>query len=141
MPHYDALVLTLCINGFDVHKVLINPGSATNLLQLPAFKQMKHSLGMLNSVRQILSGFNGATTVTLGDVALPIKVGPVTHQVLFSIVEDLGPYNAIMGRVWLHLMKATPSTYHQMISYLTNVRQVDLLSSQLAARQCYQLSS
>ena len=22
VPHYDALVLTLCINGFDVHKVL-----------------------------------------------------------------------------------------------------------------------
>ena len=84
-------MLTLCINVFDVHKVLINPGSAKNLLQLPAFKQMKHFLGMLNSVRKILSSFNGATTVTLRDVALPIKVGSVTHQVLFSIVEDLGP--------------------------------------------------
>ena len=30
--HYDALVLTLYINGFDVHKVLVDPGSATNLL-------------------------------------------------------------------------------------------------------------
>ena len=38
VPHYDALVLTLCINGFDVHKVLIDPGNAENLLQLPAFK-------------------------------------------------------------------------------------------------------
>ena len=37
-------------------------------------------------------------------------------------------------------MKAIPSTYHQMVSYLTNTGQVDLLSSQLAARQCYQLS-
>ena len=71
MPHYDALMLTLCINGFDVHKVLVDLGSATNLLQLPAFKQMKLSLGMLNSVGRILSSFNGATTVTLGDVALP----------------------------------------------------------------------
>ena len=32
MPHYDALVLTLCISGFDVHKVLVDPGSATDLL-------------------------------------------------------------------------------------------------------------
>ena len=37
-PHYDALVLTVCINSFDVHKVLIDPGSATDLLHLPAFK-------------------------------------------------------------------------------------------------------
>ena len=37
MSHYDAIVLTLCINCFDVHKVLADPGSAANLLQLPAF--------------------------------------------------------------------------------------------------------
>ena len=36
VPHYDALVLTLCINGFDVLRVLINPVSEADLLQLPA---------------------------------------------------------------------------------------------------------
>ena len=97
-PHYDALVLTLCINGFDVYKVLVDPGSAADLLQLLAFKQMKLSLVILNSIGRILSCFNGATTVTLGDVALPVKAGPVSQQVLFLIVEDLGPYNSIMVR-------------------------------------------
>ena len=58
---------------------------------------MKLSLGVVNSVGRILFGFNGETTVTLRDVALPIKASPVTQQVLFSIVEDLGHYNAIMG--------------------------------------------
>ena len=37
MPHYDALVLTLCINGFDMHRVLMDPSSAEDLLQPPAF--------------------------------------------------------------------------------------------------------
>ena len=96
MPHYDALVFTLCISGFDVHKVLVDPGSAADLLQLPAFKQMRHSLGVLNSARRTLSGFNGATTVTLGDVTFPVRAGPVTQRVLFSVVGELGPYNAIM---------------------------------------------
>ena len=98
MPHYDALVLTLCINSFDVHRVLVDPANAANLLQLIAFKQIKLSLGVVNSVERILSGFNGATIVTLEDVELPVKAGSVTQQVLFSIVKDLGPYNAIMGR-------------------------------------------
>ena len=31
-PHHDALVLALCINNFDVHKVLIDPVSAVDLL-------------------------------------------------------------------------------------------------------------
>ena len=34
MPNFDALVLTLCINGFDVHRVLVDPGSVAYLLQL-----------------------------------------------------------------------------------------------------------
>ena len=134
MPHYNALVLTLCINGFDVHRLLVDPGSGADLLQLPSFKQMKLSSGMLNSIGQILYSFNGATIVTLEDVALPIAARPITRQILFSIVEDLGPYKAIVGRTWLHSMKAIPSTYHQTVSYLTNTGQVDLLSSQFATR-------
>ena len=79
MPHYDALVLTLYINDFDVHRVLIDPSSVVDLLQLPTFKQMKLSLCVVNSAGRILSSFNGATTVTLGDVTLPIKAGLVTQ--------------------------------------------------------------
>ena len=49
VPHYDALLLTLYINGFDVHRILIDPSSATDLLQLSAFKQIKLSVDVLNS--------------------------------------------------------------------------------------------
>ena len=42
------LVLTLCISCFDVHKVLVDPGSKADLLQLPAFNQIKLSSRMLN---------------------------------------------------------------------------------------------
>lgn len=37
-------------------------------------------------------------------------------------------------------MKATPSTYDQMVSYLTEDGQIDIFSTQLAARQCYQVA-
>ena len=125
-PHYDALVLTLCINNFDVHRVLVDPGSVTDLLHLPSFQQMKVPLDHLSLVGRILSGFNRATTLMVGDIVLSIKARPVTQQVLFLVVEDLGPYNAIVSRVWLRAMKAVPSTYHQTISYLTASGKVDL---------------
>ena len=48
-PHYDALILTLCINNFDVHRVLVDMGSAVELLHLSAFKQMKIPLSYLSS--------------------------------------------------------------------------------------------
>ena len=77
-PHHDALLLTLCINNFDVHRVLVNPGSAADLLQLPAFRQIKVPLDKLSSTVRSLSGFNGATTLTEGDIALPVKAVSVT---------------------------------------------------------------
>ena len=97
-PHYDALVLIVCINSFDVHRVLVDLGSATDLLHLPAFKQMRVPLDHLSFVGRVLSWFNGATTLTVGDIAFPVRVSPITQQVLFSVVEDLGSYNAILGR-------------------------------------------
>ena len=97
-PHYDALVLTVCIKSFDVHRVLIDPGSAADLLHLPDFNQLRVSIYRLHSSGKILSGFNGATTLSVGDITFSVKAGPVTQQVLFSVVEDLGPYNAILDR-------------------------------------------
>ena len=139
-PHYDALILTLCINNFDVHRVVVDLGRATELLHIPALMQMKVSLSHLSSAGKVLSEFNGSITLTVGHIALSVKAGPVTQQVLLSVVKDLGPYNVIVCRTWLHVMKAIPSTYHQTISYLIASRQVDLQGSQLAARRCYQLS-
>ena len=83
-------------------RVLVDPGSVADLLQLPAFRQMNISFDRLSLAGRILFGFNGVTTVTMGDIALPVKAGLVVKQVLFSIVEDPGPYNAIVGRAKLH---------------------------------------
>lgn len=86
---------------------------------------MEYSPSALENPDSILISFNGALIVSLGDVVLPIQANLVTLNVHFSVVEDLSPYNAIMGRVWLHKMKAIASTHHQMVSYLTEARQME----------------
>ena len=78
-PHYDALVLTVCINSFNVHKVLVDPGNAADLLHFPTFKQMGVPIDHLHSAGRVLSGFNGATTLSVGDIAFSVKTGPVTQ--------------------------------------------------------------
>ena len=95
-----------------MHRVLVDSASAAELLHLPAFRQMKVPLSHLGSAGRVLSKFNKATTLIVGDIALFVKVGLVTRQVLFLVVEYLGRYNAIVGWTWLHTMKAVPSTLH-----------------------------
>ena len=96
-PHEDSLVLILGVGGFEVRSVLVDLGNSADLLQMSAYKQMNYLPSALENLERLLSGFNGATTTSLGDVVLPIQASPITLNVQFSMVDDLSPYNAIMG--------------------------------------------
>nr|CAN79366.1 hypothetical protein VITISV_036684 [Vitis vinifera] len=122
---------------FDVRRILIDPGSSADLVQASVISHMGHSLTGLKNLGRILLGFNWSSTTSLGDIVLSVQAGPVTLNVQFSVVQDLIPFNVILGRTWLHYMKAIPSTYHQMVSFLTKDGQIDLYGSQLPTRQCY----
>ena len=132
--------MSLEIGDFDVWRILVDPGNSADLVQASVVSHMGHNLAGLENPGRILSGFNGSSTTSLGDIVLPVQAGPVTLNVQFSVVQELSPFNIILGRTWLHYMKAIPSTYHQMVSFLTNEGQIDLYGSQLAARQCYQIA-
>ena len=101
---------------------------------MTAYKQISYSPLTLESLGCILIEFNRATIISLGDIVLLVKVRPIVLNVKFSIVEDLSPYNAIVGCACIHKMKAIMSTYHQMVSYLTSQGQIYLHRSQLVTR-------
>ena len=119
-PHRDALILSLEIGDFDVRRILVDPGSSADLVQASVVGHMGYTLTGLENPGRILSGFNGSSTTSLGDIILPVQAGPVTLNVQFSVVQELSPFNIILGRTWLHYMKFIPSTYHPMVSFLTS---------------------
>nr|CAN82277.1 hypothetical protein VITISV_008350 [Vitis vinifera] len=123
-PHRDALILTIGVGDYDVKRISVDPSSSADLLQVAVIKRMGFKPSNLENPRRTLSGFNGSSTTSLGDV----------------ILSDLSPSNAILGCTWLHGMKVIPSTYHQRVSFITQDGQIDLYGSQLTARQCYQIA-
>ena len=96
-PHRDALILSLEIGYFDVRRILVDLGSSADLVQASVISHMGHSLTGLENPGRILSGFNGSSTTSLGDIVLPVQVGPVTLNIQFSVVQDLSPFNVILG--------------------------------------------
>ena len=71
-PHRDTLILSLGIEDFNVRRVLVDPGSSADLLQVSVVKKMGLVLSSLENPRRILLGFNGASTTFLGDIVLPV---------------------------------------------------------------------
>ena len=48
-PHEDALLLTLGISGFDIRRVLVDPGSSADLLEMSTYMQMGYSPSTLDN--------------------------------------------------------------------------------------------
>ncbi|XP_026449814.1 uncharacterized protein LOC113349979 [Papaver somniferum] len=133
--HNDPLVLTLPVSGWDVKKILIDGGSSVNVLFYDTFKRIKLTDEQLMSSYYTIYGFNGAATKPLRDIVLEVKAGPMKVSTRFSIVYAPSPYNAIIGRRWVHKLKEVAATYHQYLRFLTLEGEMQIKGDQVTARE------
>ena len=140
-PHDDALVVSLRVEDYNMHRVLVDNGSSVDILYYPAFQQMRIDRERLIPTNAPFVGFGGSRVFPLGVVTLSIIVGDypqqITKDVTFLVVDCSSAYNAILGRPTLNLWKAVTSTYHLMIKFPTDYRVRELRGSQMAVRECY----
>jgi ribonuclease HI len=140
-PHDDALVITAIIANFEVKRILVDNGSAANVLSHEAFVQMGISSEQLKPVKTPLQGFGGGIVIPEGVVGLPLTLGSekkkVTHVTTFQVVRAPMAYNAILGRPLLNRIRAIVSTFHLALKFPTEGGIGVVRGSQSVARQCY----
>ncbi|XP_028122448.1 uncharacterized protein LOC114319618 [Camellia sinensis] len=88
-----------------------------------------------------LFGFNVNAEYPLGKITLPVRARTRSVDVEFLVVKLPSPYNLIMGRTWLHTMQVVPSTYHQLLRFLTEYGIEQICGSQKSAQACYLLAA
>ena len=74
-PHDDAIVVSIRVGDYNIHRVLIDNGSSANILYYPAFQQMRIDKEWLVSTNTPLVRFKGTKVYPLGVVTLPVTVG------------------------------------------------------------------
>jgi hypothetical protein len=98
--HNDAMVISCVIKGFLVHNVLVDIGSAADIIFAKAFRQMQEPEDKIHDATHPLCGFGGWQIVALSKITLSLTFGYVhnarTKQVVFDIVDMEYPYNAII---------------------------------------------
>jgi hypothetical protein len=109
-PNNDAMVISCVIKVFSVHNVLVDMGSAADIIFAKAIKQMQEQDDKIHDAMHPLCGFGGRQIVALGKITMPITFSFVhntrTEQVIFDIVDMDYPYNAIIGRGTLNAFEA-----------------------------------
>jgi len=74
--------------------------------------------------------------VPKGQIRLPMQTGTDVVEVDFIVVDVFSLYTAIMGRPWLHILGAVSSTLYQKVKYPSGGQVLEIVGSQVAARQC-----
>ncbi|XP_020421422.1 uncharacterized protein LOC109949722 [Prunus persica] len=119
-----------------VDRIHADEGSAANILQLAVIQQIGLETKINKSARS-LTGFNGTTTVTVGTTDLNVYSPPVINSQTFMVIDEVSPYNGILGRPWIGKINAITSTTHQKICYPILGGDIDQINSnQAIARKC-----
>lgn len=63
-------------------------------------------------------GFTGTPVYPVGKIVLPVIVSLMRLDVEFIVVNSSSPYNAILGRKWMHGLRAIASSLHQCFRFI-----------------------
>ncbi|XP_074296949.1 uncharacterized protein LOC141627614 [Silene latifolia] len=138
--HHDALIITLPIGNCKVKKILVDTGSSVNLIMMETLKGMGFTEKDLAKKAIPLVGFSGETKHSLGEIIIPTYAGGVNRQVRYLVIDGPSTYNVILGRPWIHEMKAIPSTYHQCRKFSTPWGVQEIRGDQEEAKDCYKVA-
>ena len=135
-PHDDTLLITLRIGGYDVKRVMVDEGSAAEIMYPGLFKGLKLKPEDLMPYNSPLMSFNGKLVTPKGMIRLPIQTGLEIVEVNFIVVDTYSPYTTIVGRPWLHTLGAVASFLHQKVKFPSGDRVLEIRGCQPMARQC-----
>ena len=118
-PHDDALVVTTRINGFLVKRVMIDQGSRADVMYPDLFEGFGLKNSDLVKYDMPLVSFDGRVMIPEGQISLSVDMEGKEVMVTFIVVRSFLLYTAILGRPWIHAMKAVPSTLHVKVKFPT----------------------
>ena len=135
-PYDDALVVTLRIGGYDVRWVLVDQGSAIEIMYLDLYNGLNLKSENLMAYESPLISFEGKTVIPKGQIKLPIQIDSEIVVLDFIVIDSYSLYTAIVARPWLHALGAVSSTLHQRVKYPSECLVKEILGNQFVARQC-----
>ena len=100
--HDDALVVTFRIEGYDVKRVMVDQGSAAEIMYPDLYKGLSLKPKDLTIYSSPLVSFEGKMVVPKWQIKLPVQAGTNVVEVDSIVVDAFSPYTTIIGRPWLH---------------------------------------
>ncbi|KAL0416787.1 UNVERIFIED_CONTAM: hypothetical protein Slati_3510600 [Sesamum latifolium] len=119
-PHNPPLFVARYAHELKVNRILIDGGSAVNILPLRTLKEMGVPMDELSNSRIMIQGFNQGGQRAIGVIRIELLMDDMVSTALFHVIDAKTSYNMLLDRPWLHENSVVPSTWHQCFKYCCN---------------------
>ena len=114
--HNKALHISVKCMDHVLARVFIDNGSYLNVMTKTTLDKLPCDEAHLRPSTMIVRAFDGSRRQVMGEIELPIKVGPYTFQVTFQVMDILPAYSCLLGCPWIHTVGVVPSPYTKISS-------------------------
>ncbi|KAK5775762.1 hypothetical protein PVK06_043701 [Gossypium arboreum] len=126
MGSTKALHITTRCKGYTLPGVLIDNGSALNVLPLSTLNRLPIDSSHMKTMQNIVRAFDGTERKVMGRIEVPLQIGPNTYEVDFLVMDITTSYNYLLGRPWIHSVGAVPSSLHQKLKLVMEGRLITI---------------
>ena len=116
MRHIKPMYVRAHLNGKSVSKVLIDNGSAVNVMSLGMLRALGRSINDLIETEVVVLAFTRKVSKTLRILPIDITIGSKTALSAFFMIDYIANYNILLGRDWIHA-RCVPSSLHQFLLF------------------------
>jgi len=118
--HKKALHISVKCMDYVLARVLIDNDSSLNVIPKTTLDKISCEGAYLRPSSMVVRAFDRSRREVIGEIELPIQVGPCNFKVVFQVMDILPAYSCVLGRPWIHSAGVVPSTLHQKLKFIVN---------------------
>src|ERR1044072_1389025 len=107
--HNLALHISMICQSDSLSNVLVDTGSSLNVMPKTTLARLAYKGTPMKFNDIVVRAFDGSRKSVIGEVDLPMTIGPQTFQITFQVMDVPSAYSCLLGRPWIHEAGAVTS--------------------------------
>ncbi|KAL6318153.1 hypothetical protein AAG906_035658 [Vitis piasezkii] len=93
-------------------------GSALNVCPLATAIALGFAPSDFGPSTQTVRAYDSTKREVMGTLMIDLQIGPATFSTLFQVLRIPTSFNLLLGRPWIHVAGAIPSSLHQKVKFI-----------------------
>ncbi|RDX83104.1 hypothetical protein CR513_36020, partial [Mucuna pruriens] len=130
--HNQPLHISVKCGYYMIARVLIDNGSSLNVLPKSTPDKLCSINSQLRASSVVVRAFDNSKRDVMGEITLLVYVGPTLFDIVFQVMDICPAYSCLLGRPWIHMVGAVPSSLHQRVKFIADHQLVSVMGEELS---------